>query len=269
MQIPVRAGRAFTEMDREGQPLVAAVNEEFVKQFFPHENPLGARIDWARSKPPRQWMTIVGVVGDVKHSGLNQPVDPAVYAPYSQSDESWRRWSTLAIRSERPSASLLEEAKQQIWSVDRQIPVSDVQTMNELMGASLATQRFNTTLLGFFAGLAVILAAIGIYGLMSYAVSQRTHEIGVRVAVGALRRDVFFLVVGDGAKLALSGIALGIVFALPLTRLIASLLFNVRPTDPLTFVLVTALLALVGLGACYLPARRATHVDPLVALHYE
>src|SRR5262249_42443347 len=131
LQIPIRAGRDFTAMDREGQPLVAIVNEEMAREFFPNQNPVGARIDWSRSKGPHQWMTIVGVAHDVKHSGLNQPVEPAVYAPFPQSDEAWRRWMTLAIRSQRPSAALIEEVKKKVWSVDSQIPVSDVQSMED------------------------------------------------------------------------------------------------------------------------------------------
>ena len=269
MQIPVRAGRTFTEMDREGQPLVAVVNEQFVKQFFPHENPLGARIDWARSDPPRKWMTIVGVVSDVRHFGLSQPVDPAVYTPFSQSDERWRNFMTLAIRSSRPTGDLAAEVKRHTWNIDGQIPVSLVRSMEELMDVSLAEQRFNMSLLGLFATLALVLAAVGIYGLMSYAVTQRTHEIGIRVAIGAQHRDVLGLVVAEGAKLALLGIIAGVAFALVLTRFMASLLFEVAPSDPTTFVGVALLLALAGLLACYIPARRAMRVDPLVALRYE
>ena len=269
MQIPVRAGRTFTEMDREGQPLVAVVNEQFVKQFLPHENPLGVRIDWARSNPPRNWMTIVGVVSDVRHLDLSQPQDPAVYTPFSQSGEAWRHFMTLAIRSSRPAGDLAADVKREVWNIDRQIPVSLVQSMDELMADSLAQQRFNMWLLGLFAALALILAAVGIYGLMSYAVSQRTHEIGIRVAIGAQRRDVLTLVVAEGTKLALFGIVVGVVFALILTRFMTSLLFEVAPTDPITFFGVALLLALTGLLACYIPARRAMRVDPMVALRYE
>jgi putative ABC transport system permease protein len=269
MQIPVRAGRDFTDMDREEQPLVAIINEAAVKKFFPHENPLGERADWARRTGPNKWMTIVGVVADVKHLGLNQPVDPAVYAPFPQSDESWRRWMTLTIRSQSSSAGLVEEVKKQVWSLDRQIPVSDVQSMDELLSVSLAEERFNMILLGAFAGLALVLAAVGIYGVMAYTVSQRTHEIGIRIALGAQRGDVVRLVVGQGAKLALAGIIIGLAGAFALTRLMASLLFDVTPTDPLTFAGVAIVLALVALAACYIPARRAMRVDPMTALRYQ
>src|SRR5690242_6782042 len=151
-------------------------------------------------------MTIVGVVGDVKHSGLNQPTDPAVYTPFSQSDERWRRFMTLAIRAQDTSAGLVEEVKKQIWSLDAQIPVSDVHPMDELIAVSLAQQRFNMLLLGLFAALALTLAAVGVYGAMAYAANQLTHEIGIRTALGAQQRDVLRLVMRDGAKIALFGI---------------------------------------------------------------
>ncbi|MGC1106635.1 MAG: ABC transporter permease [Candidatus Acidiferrales bacterium] len=269
MQIPIRTGRAFTPADREGEPLVAIVNEEFVKEFFPHESPLGNRIDWARTDGPHRWMTIVGVVADVKHSGLNEPTDPAVYTPFAQNDERWRHFMTLAIRTRSASAGLVEEVKKQVWSMDSLIPVSDVQSMDDLMAVSLAQQWFNLLLLGIFAALALILASVGIYGLMAYGVSQRTHEIGVRMALGAQRRDVLCLVVGDGAKLAFAGIVVGVLGALAVTRLMISLLFEVKPTDPATFAAVAILLSVVALGACYIPARRAMKIDPMVALRYE
>ena len=269
MQIPLRAGREFTTFDRELQPPVAIVNEEMVREFFPHENPIGARIHWAGEAGPPRWMTIIGVVGDVKHSGLNQPTDPAVYTPFSQSDERWRRFMTLVIQSRDARPGLVEEVKKQIWSLDSQLPVSDVQPMDELLAVSLAQQRFNMLLLGLFAALALILAAVGIYGAMANAVSQRTHEIGIRTALGAQRRDVLRLVMRNGTKIALFGITSGIAGALALTRLMASLLFEVKPTDPATFATVAILLALVALAACYIPARRAMRVDPMAALRYE
>ena len=269
MQIPIRTGRGFTAMDREGQPLVAVVNEEMVRKFFPHENPIGARIDWSRREGPHEWMTIVGVAQDVKHSGLNQPVDPAVYAPFSQSDEAWRRWMALAIRTRGTSAEFIEEVKKRVWSVDSQIPVSEVHTMEDLISVSLAQQRFNMLLLGLFAALALILATVGIYGTMAYRVGQRMHEIGIHIALGAQRGDVLRLVLSDGAKLAFFGVAIGIAGAIVLSRVMKSLLFEVKPTDPTTFSLVTILLAIVALAACYVPARRAMRFDPMVALRYE
>jgi predicted permease len=269
MQIPLRAGRDFTEMDREGQPLVAVVNEELVRQFLPRDNPVGSRIRWAGDTGPPRWMTIVGVVGDVKHSGLDQPTDPAVYEPFVQTGEPWKRRMILAIRADNSSSGLVEEVKAQVWSVDRQIPVSDVQTMDQRMAVSLAQQRFYMLLLGAFAALALILAGVGIYGVMSYTASYRTHEIGIRMALGGQRRDVLRLIVGEGARLTFIGILIGIVGALGLSRLMASLLFEVKPGDPAIFAAVAILLALVALAACYIPARRATQVDPMVALRYE
>ena len=210
-------------------------------------------------------MTIIGVAQDVKHSGLNQAVDPALYAPFAQSDEAWRRWMTVEIRTSRPSAGLIEEVKKQVWSVDNLIPVSEVHSMEDLMGVSLAQQAFNMLLLGLFAALALVLAAVGIYGMMAYHVCQRMHEIGIYMALGAQRRDVLKLIVGDGVKLALSGIAIGVAGAMGITRLMTSLLFEITPTDPATFVLVVLLLGIVAIVACYVPARKAAKIDPLRA----
>jgi putative ABC transport system permease protein len=269
MQIPIRAGRDFLATEREGQPLVAVVNEAFVRQYLPGQNPIGSRIDWIRAPEPHQWMTIVGVTADVKYSGLNEPVDPAVYAPFSQNDEAWRRWMTLVIKTRAPIAGLVEDVKKQVWDMDSQIPVSDIKSMDDLMAVSVAQQRFNMLLLGIFAALAVALAGVGIYGMMAYRVNQRTHEIGVYIALGAQHRDVLRLVMKDGAKLALLGIALGLAGAIALTRVMVSLLFEVEPTDPPTLVGVALLLAAVALLACYLPARRAFSIHPMTALRCE
>jgi len=269
MQIPLRAGRELTEMDREGQPLVAVVNQQFARQFFPDGDVLGARIDWARRQGPHKWMTIVGVVADVKHSRLNLPVDPAIYAPYAQSDEAWRRWMTLVVRTEQPSSQTVELVKKLVWSLDSQIPVSDVQSMDDLMALSLAQERFNLILLATFAGLALLLAAVGIYGMMTYRVSQRTHEIGVYVALGAQPADVLRMIMRDGAVLAATGIGAGIAGSVLVTRLMTSLLFEVTPTDPAVFSAVVVVLSFVALVACYIPARRALSVPPTVALRCE
>ncbi len=271
MQIPILAGRGLTDMDRENQPLVAVVSEELVRRFFPNENPLGARVDFARTNEPHQWMTIVGVARDVKHGTLNEPPEATLYAPFAQSDESWRRWMSLVVRQRglAQSSGLIPEVKQQVWAIDNQIPVSEIRPMDDWMSVSLARQRFNMLLLGLFAGLAMLLAAVGIYGTMAYRVSQRTNEIGIHIALGAQRADVLKLVLCDGAKLAFAGIVVGIAGAAAVTRVMASLLFDVTPTDPATFILTTLLLATVALAACYIPARRAMRVDPMVALRYE
>jgi putative ABC transport system permease protein len=256
-------------MDREGQPLVAIANEEFVRQFFPGQNPVGSRIRWARDTGPPRWITIVGVVGDVKHSGLNQPTDPAVYTPFPQADEAWKRWMTLTIRTDNSFSGLVEQVKAQVWSVDGQIPVSDVQTMEQRMAVSFAQQRFYMLLLGAFASLAAILAGVGIYGVVAYTASQSTHEIGIRMALGGQRRDVLRLIMAEAAKLTSAGILIGIVGALALTRAMASLLFEVKPGDPVILAAGATVLALVALVACYIPARRAAQGDPMVALRYE
>jgi len=269
MQIPIHAGRAFSAMDREGQPRVAIVNETFVRQLLPGQNPIGSRINWARADDPNDWMTIIGVVSDVKHSGLNQPVDPAIYQPFSQNDEAWRKWMTLVIRTRVPVAGVIEDVKKQVWSLDSQIPLSDIQSMDDLLAVSLAQERFNMLLLGSFAVLAVVLAGVGIYGMVAYRVNQRTHEIGVHMALGAQHRDVLRLVMKDAVKLGLLGITLGLVGAIALTRVMVSLLFEVKPTDPVTLIGVALLLAAVAMLAGYIPARRALSIHPMTALRSE
>src|SRR6516225_2758310 len=251
MQIPIRAGRDFQPTDREGEPLVAIVNEAFVRQYLADQNPIGSRIDW------------------IRRDGLNQPVDPAVYAPFSQNDEAWRRFMTLVIKTEGPVAGLAEDVKKQVWSLDSQIPVSDVQSMDDLMAVSVAQERFNMLLLGIFAVLALTLAGVGIYGMIAYRVNQRTHDIGVYIALGAQHRDVLRLIMKDGIKLTLLGIVLGLAGAVALTRLMASLLFEVKPTDPATLIGVAFVLAAAALLACYIPARRALSIQPIIALRCE
>jgi putative ABC transport system permease protein len=268
MQIPIRIGHDFSAMDREGQPRVAIVNEAFVRQLLPGQNPIGLRIDWARSNP-HEWMTVIGVVGDVKHSGLNQPVDPAVYAPFSQNDEAWRKFMTLVILTRVPVAGLVEDVKKQVWNLDSQIALSSIQSMDDLLAVSVAQQRFNMLLLGSFAVLAVALAGVGIYGMVAYRVNQRTHEIGVYMALGAQHRDVLRLVMKDGVKLSLLGIVLGLAGAIALTRVMVSVLFEVKPTDPATLIGVALLLAAVAILAGYIPARRALSIHPMTALRRE
>ena len=269
MSIPLRAGRDFTAQDGADAPLVGIINESMVRQYFQNENPIGARIRWARQEGEPQWMTIIGVAGDVKHFGLNEPEAPAVYTPYAQSQQPWKRWMYLVVRSDADPSTLVNLVKNQIWTVDNQIPVTRVQTMREIMAASVAGQRFNMLLLGIFASVALALAGVGIYGVISYSVTQRTHEIGIRMALGAQTRDVLKLILGQGLLLAAIGVVIGVAGAFALTRVMSSLLFGVSATDPATFTVVALLLIAVALLASYIPARRAMKVDPMVALRYE
>jgi putative ABC transport system permease protein len=268
MQIPIRSGRDFGPQDLvEKAPLVGIANDAMVRQYFQNEDPLGKRIRWARN-PQVEWITIVGVVGDVKHFGLDLPEQPALYSPYTQINP-WKRWMAIAARTQVNPEAMTQTVKRQIWKVDSQLPITDVKTMNEVAAESFAARRFNMLLLAIFAGLALVLAAVGIYGVMSYAVTQRTQEIGIRMALGARATDVLKLIIKNGMTLTLLGVVIGVAGALALTRLLTTLLFGVTPTDKPTFIAVSAVLILVALLACYLPARRATKVDPLVALRYE
>jgi putative ABC transport system permease protein len=269
MKIPLRMGRDFTTQDRDDAPLVGIVNESMVRQYFQNESPIGARIRWARGEGEPQWITIIGVAGDVKHFGLNEREEPAVYTPYAQSIHPWKRWMYMVVRSDAEPSTLANMVKNKIWTIDNQIPVTRVQTMTEVMAASVAGQRFNMLLLGIFAGVALLLAAVGIYGVISYSVTQRTHEIGIRMALGAQTKDVLKLILGQGLLLAVIGVVIGILGAFALTRVMSSLLFGVSATDPMTFASVAFLLVAVALLASYIPARRAMKVDPMVALRYE
>lgn len=268
MQIPLQKGRDFGPQDfDEKAPLVGIANEALARQYFQNEDPLGKRVRWARN-PQIQWITIVGVVGDVKHFGLDLPEEPALYSPYTQIN-SWKRWMSFAVRTQSDAPGTAQQLKQEIWKVDSQLPVTRVETMNDVAATSFAARRFNMSLLSLFAGLALVLAAIGIYGVMSNAVTQRTQEIGIRLALGATTIDVLKLIIRNGLSLVIVGVAIGLGGAFALTRLMATLLFGVTPTDGLTIGVVSAVLIGVALLACFIPARRATKVDPLVALRYE
>ena len=268
MQIPLRSGRDFAPQDFvDKAPLVGIANDLMVRQYFPNEDPLGKRVRWARD-PEVHWITIVGVAGDVKHFGLDLPEQPALYSPYTQISP-WKRWMTFVARTQSEPQAMAQTVKQQIWKVDSQLPVTKVKTMNDVSAASFAARRFNMLLLAIFAGLALALGAVGIYGVMSYAVTQRTQEIGIRMALGARAADVLKLIIKNGLALVLIGVVIGVAGAFVLTRLLTTLLFGVSPTDKPTFIAVSVILTFVALAACYLPARRATKVDPLVALRYE
>ena len=270
MRIPLRDGRALTPQDNAGAPLVGVVNESFAREYFNGASPVGARVRWTKMEGPPQWITIVGVVGDVKHFGLDQPEASAIYTPYAQSRQAWKRWMYLTVRGDAvDSSALVGAVKARVWSVDSQIPLTKVLTMDEVAAESVAARRFQTTLLGIFALVALLLAAVGIYGLISYTVGRRTHEIGVRMALGAQRRDIFALVVRQGLLLATAGLIAGLLGAFALTRLLAGIVYGVSPTDPLTYAALSLFLLLVALLACLVPARRAPKVDPMEALRYE
>jgi putative ABC transport system permease protein len=282
LQIPLRKGRFFSNADaRVALPLIrwfeqqpfpehfnepqaapaVIINETMAHLYFPNEDPLGKRLRVVLSP----WMTVVGVVGDVHHTGLNVPPSPEIYL--SQLQEPQSAMAVMARTSGDP-LQLAAAAREQVKAVDKDLPVT-VTTMDQIYSESVAGQRFNTSLLGIFASVALLLAMIGVFGVINYSVAQRTHEIGIRIALGAQRGDVFRLVVGQGLGLALIGVGLGAAGAFALTRLITGMLYGVSPTDGPTFMMVSVVVTAVAFLACYLPARRATKVDPLVALRYE
>ena len=263
--IPLQRGRAFTAGDAEGTPAVAIINQTAARVFWPNEDPLGKRIA-PDGFPSGTWLTIVGVVSDVRHFALGAEPQPEVYWPYTQTpDQS----INLLIRATVDPLSLAGAARSEIWAIDKTLPVSDVKTMDELLSGSVAQPRFYALLLTAFAVVALLLAAVGLYGVMSYAVNQRAHEIGVRMALGARPRDALWLIVNQGMVLTLAGVAAGVVAAWALTRVLKNLLFGVSATDPAIFLGIALLLAGVASLACYLPARRATKVDPMTALRGE
>ncbi len=282
LRIPLKKGRFFTDADarialpimryydqqpypahfNDPQPIpVVMINEAMAKQYFQNEDPLGKRLRIIASP----WLTVVGVVGDVHHTGLNTQPNPEMYLSHLQEPNG-----ALAVmmRTSGDPVQLSSVARQELKLLDRDLPAT-ITTMEQIFSDSVSGQRFNALLLGVFASLALVLAMVGVFGVINYSVAQRTHEIGIRLALGAQRRDVFKLVIGQGLVLALVGVLIGAVGAYALTRLIRGLLYDVSPTDSPTFIVVSALVTLVALAACYLPARRATKVDPLVALRYE
>jgi putative ABC transport system permease protein len=265
MRIPLLQGRAFSERDREDAPRVVIINEALARRFWPNEEAIGKRLGF-RASDPQVWHQVVGIVGNVRHRRLDADPKPELFFPYSQYPGSFM---TLVVRTPSDPVNAISAIRNEVLGLDPDQPVFDIKTMDERLSKIVATSRFVMLLLGAFAGIAMLLAAVGIYGVMAYTVSQRTHEIGVRMALGAGAPDVLKLVVGHGLKIVLAGIAIGVAGALALTRMIESQLFEVSATDPLTFVLISAVLTGVALAACFVPARRATKVDPMVALRYE
>jgi putative ABC transport system permease protein len=269
--VQLAAGRKFTALDDQDHPGVMLINESFVKHYFPNENPLGRRI--RPPTPPRIWQNqrfasfeIVGVVRDVKLAGLDAPSEPAYYLPASQSP---LEDMTLLIHTTVDPISIAGAVRQAVWSIDPNQPLSNITTLEKDVDDSIAPRRLNMLLMGVFGGLAMVLSAVGIYGLLSHAVTQRTQEMGIRMALGAQAGDVLKLVLKQGMMLSLAGVGIGLVGAFALTRLMRGLLFGVGPNDAITFIVVAGVLTIVALLACYIPARRATKVDPLIALRYE
>ncbi len=264
MGIPLIGGRTFTEQDNLDRPRVVMIDETLARRFFPKQDPIGKHLQIPDAMRPSR--EIVGVVGGIRDTGFDQQPRPTIYFPSLQSPD---QTMSLVVRTTLPPNAVLSAVKNAIWSVDKNQPVFEVRTMDEIISGTVSAQRLAYLLLGVFAFLALALAAIGIYGVTSYQVSERTHEIGVRMALGAEPSDVSRLVLGHGARLAGIGIVGGVVAALGLTRLLSRLLFGVSASDPLTFVGVAILLTLVALAAGYIPARRAMRVDPMVALRHE
>jgi putative ABC transport system permease protein len=267
MGIPLLKGRSFTAGDTPQTPHVVVVNQTFVKRLFPDQDPINQRLTFrfTADQPPFE---IVGVVGDEKVTSLDARTTPVIYFLYLQAPEANMN---LVVRTSADPESLAAAVRREVQAMDREIPLYSVMTMEKLISNSPATfmRRYPAYLLGIFAGVALLLAVVGIYGVISYAVSQRMHEIAIRLALGAQQRDVLNMILKQGMLLALLGIFLGLAGALVLTRLLSSLLFNVSASDPMTYAGVAALLMLVTLLACYVPARRAMRVDPMVALRYE
>jgi putative ABC transport system permease protein len=267
MGLEMRYGRPITDQDGPGAPQVTVINETFARNFFPGESPIGRRLLFGPT--PK---TIVGVAADTRQNGLDKEVEPEIYTSYLQDGSSYMRLVVRAVSGQNSRAGLASLAvaiRNQIRALEPNEPINQVITMDRRLSDSVAQRRYQTLLFGVFAAVALVIATVGIYGVISYGVGQRTHEIGIRMALGAQSGDVLRMVIGQGMRLTMIGAVLGVAAALGLTRALESLLFDISATDPVTFVSVTLLLVIVALIASYIPARRATKVDPLLTLRHD
>jgi putative ABC transport system permease protein len=266
MRIPIRNGRALTLQDDMDHPLVAVINESMARKYFPDRDPIGQQIQMVNLQPLGRWFTIVGVAADSRDRGLGRETRSTFYLSYLQNQI---RGGTIMVRTKPGAQAIVAQVRDVVRTLNPDITIDSPKTLEDSMAESLSPERFSATLLTLFALIALTLASVGVYGVVSYAALQRTHEIGVRMALGAQRTDVMKLVLGHGAKLAVAGVVLGVICSLAVSRLLSTLLFGVSARDPLTLAVVSVLLATVALLACYIPARRAMKVDPLEALRYE
>jgi putative ABC transport system permease protein len=266
MGIEVMNGRPFNDHDRQGSLMVCLVDETFARRFWPNEDPLGRRVKIGGSQSTAPWLTIVGVVAHVKHYGLNAQGREFIYFPYTQTPA---RQMFLAVRTEGDPSNLAGPVRNEIASLDPDQPIADIRNMEQIVYGSVAQPRFNTLMLGIFAAVALILSAVGVYGVMNYSVAQQTHEIGIRMALGAQQNHILAMVIQQGFVLVGIGVAIGLAGAFVITQFMSSMLYGVKAMDPTTFIGVAIILALVALIASYIPARRATRVDPMIALRYE
>jgi len=265
--IPLVQGRVLTLQDMdEAAPVVAVNNETMAQRYWPNENPLGRRLTVGLPRADNPWVTIVGIAKDLPHRAIDSLAEPDWYLSRPLGPQ---RNQILFVRTAANPAQLATPIRNIVAAIDRNQPVANIKTMSEVVADTVAPRKFNMLLFALFALIAMVLAALGIYGVMAYSVAERTHEVGIRMALGAQQSDLLGLIVKNGLMLTLIGVAIGLAIAFALTRLMTTLLFGVTPTDAITFASVSAFLILVALIACYIPARRATKVDPLVALRYE